>query len=85
MAIVASTMAGCSHQEPSLDDLALDYVFHRAKVLACAREGNTKEAEQHRRYMRAFEHDLFSSGRFTDAEAVEAVHDAELTIRISEC
>jgi hypothetical protein len=59
-----------------LPELAKDYVYWRAKILLCTKEGNSAKAQTAREPMRGAEQYLFHS-TYTEAEATTAIQKAE--------
>jgi hypothetical protein len=59
-----------------LPELAKDYVYWRAKILLCTKEGNSAKAQTARERMRRAEQYLFHS-TYTEAEAATAIQQAE--------
>jgi hypothetical protein len=59
-----------------LPELAKDYVYWRAKILLCTKEGNPAKAQTARERMRRAEQYLFHS-TYTEAEATAAIQNAE--------
>jgi hypothetical protein len=59
-----------------LPELAKDYVYWRAKIILCQQSGSPADADKARQRIRQAENYLFHS-TYTDAEAVQAIQDAE--------
>jgi len=62
--------------DPQLWETGKDYVFWRAKILVCSRDGNQAKAERARDEMRRAEHYLFNTN-WTQTQATEAIQKAE--------
>jgi hypothetical protein len=65
-----------------LESLARDHTFYQIKTVVCAKTGNQEKSARSRALWRAYQRDLFDSGRYTEAEATAAVQEASEYYRI---